>query len=94
MMALAGGGEQWRGKRPLPDSNRGWRICNPLHDDPNPNPAKGSGQSPESVAHQLPGETKIDPDLARVLAAWPSLPPAIRRAVLALVEVAPPAHGG
>lgn len=27
----------------------------------------------------------IDPDLARVMAAWAALPPAIRRAVLALV---------
>jgi hypothetical protein len=29
-----------------------------------------------------------DPDLARILAAWPTLPEPIRRAVLALVESA------
>jgi hypothetical protein len=27
-----------------------------------------------------------DPDLARVVAAWPTLPPAMRRAILVLVE--------
>jgi hypothetical protein len=27
-----------------------------------------------------------DPDLARVLAAWPTMPDPIRRAVLALIE--------
>lgn len=35
--------------------------------------------------------TPADPDLARVLDAWPSLPPHIRAAVLALVQTAPPA---
>jgi len=28
-----------------------------------------------------------DPDLARVATAWPRLPPAIKRAILALLEV-------
>ncbi len=49
----------------------------------------GGGGGP--VAHQLPGvapEAPADPDLARVVAAWPDLPPAIRAAVLALVNAA------
>jgi hypothetical protein len=33
----------------------------------------------------LARETEIDPDLARVVSAWPGLPEAIRRAVLALI---------
>jgi AhpD family alkylhydroperoxidase len=41
-----------------------------------------------SVARQLPSTGETDPDLARVLAAWPGLPEAIRRKVLALVEAA------
>jgi hypothetical protein len=28
----------------------------------------------------------LDPDLAKIVAAWPSLPEPIRRAVLALIE--------
>jgi len=32
-----------------------------------------------------------DPDLARVVAAWPDLPPAIRAGVVALVAAAAPA---
>jgi hypothetical protein len=32
-----------------------------------------------------------DPDLARVIASWPELPPHIRAAVLALVGTAPAA---
>ena len=34
--------------------------------------------------------TKPDPDLARVVAAWPALPEPLRRAVLALVDSQPP----
>jgi hypothetical protein len=33
----------------------------------------------------LPTAAETDPDLARVVAAWPDLPPHIRAAVLALV---------
>jgi hypothetical protein len=33
----------------------------------------------------LARETQIDPDPARVVSAWPDLPEAIRRAVLALI---------
>ncbi len=40
---------------------------------------------PETLAHSLAHETPIDPDLARVVSAWPDLPDAIRRAMLALI---------
>src|SRR5262245_268708 len=36
----------------------------------------------------LEGPNTPDPDLARILAAWPSLPPHIRAAVLVLVQSA------
>jgi hypothetical protein len=34
----------------------------------------------------LPKTLETDPDLARILDAWPTLPAPIRRAILALVE--------
>jgi hypothetical protein len=47
------------------------------------------------LAHSLARETQksaglvaLDPDLQRVLDAWPTLPEAIRRAILALVDAA------
>jgi hypothetical protein len=43
---------------------------------------------PSSVAHQLPTGAETDPDLARVVTAWPDLPAHIRAAVLALVGTA------
>ena len=46
------------------------------------------GETPSSVARQLPTQAETDPDLARVLDAWPRLPPAIKAAVLALVGTA------
>src|SRR5262245_49467547 len=42
------------------------------------------------VARQLPTGAENDPDLARVLAAWPSLPAPIKAAVLALLDAPAP----
>ncbi len=50
--------------------------------------ATTSDPAPVSVAHQLPKTAAPDPDLARVVTAWPDLPPHIRAAVLALVGTA------
>ena len=41
---------------------------------------------PEALAHSLAHESPIDPNLARIVDAWPSLPEPIRRAMLALAE--------
>jgi hypothetical protein len=38
-----------------------------------------------------PAAEPFDPDLARVVEAWPKLPEAIRRAMLAMVKSAAPA---
>jgi hypothetical protein len=64
-------------------------IANPERSGCNPLPGNTSGETPPPVARQLPAALEIDPDLARLLAAWPSLPPAIRRAVLALLDAVP-----
>jgi len=55
--------------------------------------ATGFEQTPENPRETQivePGDAQsdarpADPDLARVADAWPDLPPAIRRAVLALI---------
>jgi hypothetical protein len=41
--------------------------------------------APENPSPE-PSTAPLDPDLARVAAAWPELPKPIRRAILALVE--------
>jgi hypothetical protein len=50
----------------------------------------GPADRAHSLAHdsRIPTEStpSTDPDLTRIMAAWPALPPAIRRAMLALVE--------
>jgi hypothetical protein len=38
------------------------------------------------LAYSLARETQIDPFLARIIDAWPTLPEAIRRAMLSLAE--------
>jgi hypothetical protein len=57
--------------------------------DPSTLPAMTCGEPRPSVAHQLPTEAQIDPELQRVLEAWPHLPPHIRAGMLALVEAIP-----
>ncbi len=58
--------------------------------DCNPKPANtsGDGAAPHGPQHVPAGPQ--DADLARVVAAWPELPGAIRRAVLALVGASTP----
>jgi hypothetical protein len=41
---------------------------------------------PEPLAYSLARESEIDNALARIIDAWPTLPEAIRRAMLALAE--------
>jgi hypothetical protein len=53
-----------------------------------PNPKTGE-TPPFGDAGSLHNPAETDPDLARIIAAWPTLPEPIRRAMLALVESAP-----
>ena len=48
-------------------------------------PAKDLRQERAALTRPLPNGAEADPDLSRVVAAWPELPEAIRRAVLALI---------
>src|SRR5262249_18984979 len=67
------------------DSHVG-NVANPL---PKPHTTQSSyGETPCSVARQLPTKAETDPDLARVIDAWARAPPAIKAAVLALVGAA------
>jgi hypothetical protein len=43
------------------------------------------------LAHSLARETQIDPDLARLIDAWPNLPPTVKRMILASLEASEPA---
>jgi hypothetical protein len=52
----------------------------------NPDPSLAPGLAPRTGSH--PPEPPADPDLARVVAAWPELPAHIKAAVLALVGTA------
>jgi len=72
------------------------RINLPHGQSRNPLPANTSGDPSGPLAPQLAPVQKVysaDPDLARVVAAWPALPEAIRRAVLALVGASTPPPG-
>src|SRR5262249_36569839 len=51
-------------------------------------PFLGRSTLPEPDPSTSPPADPLDPDLARVLTAWPTLPEAIRRAILALVGTA------
>jgi hypothetical protein len=68
---------------------------------PNAPVLKTDGQIPQAATRQtvatgadtalpsgLPFSVESDPGLARIVAAWPTLPEAIRRAILALVNSA------
>jgi len=43
-------------------------------------------QKRQPGGNRNPPQVEIDPDLARILDAWPTLPEPIRRAMLALAE--------
>jgi hypothetical protein len=39
-----------------------------------------------SLAHEMQNRPEIDPDLARVLDAWPTLPQPLRDGILAMID--------
>jgi hypothetical protein len=62
-----------------------------------PHPAERADPPTTSADAPVPdaqSDALTDPDLARIVGAWPTLPKAIRRAVLALIETALPAVSG
>lgn len=48
--------------------------------------AESGANRPDSAPETAPDQPPLDVDLSRVVEAWPTLPEAIRRAVLAMVE--------
>ena len=57
--------------------------------DPTDKQDKDLGRQTPVLTRPLHAEAATDPDLARVIDAWPDLRPHIRAAVLALVGTAP-----
>src|ERR1022692_1128656 len=58
---------------------------------PQGKPRQDVAETPSiSLAHTLARETQSDPDLARLIDAWPSLPPTVKRMILAALEVSEP----
>jgi hypothetical protein len=56
-------------------------IANPLQD-------QHFGQQAPALTAGLQAPAETDPDLVRIISAWPSLPPHIRAAVMALIGTA------
>ena len=56
----------------------------------NPLPAITSDDSARAGDRALTKAPETDPDLARVMYAWPDLPSPIRKAVLSLIDAAGP----
>jgi hypothetical protein len=50
--------------------------------------AHGFAQSGQNLSHGPTTAALADPDLTRIFSIWPTLPPPIRRAILALIESA------
>ena len=66
------------------ESNRRWRICNPLPDTDFPEENPDPGQ----VDPVVDPTAQADPVLAELAAAWSSLPRAIRAGILAMASAA------
>jgi hypothetical protein len=63
------------------------RIRSPLHDSTS-NETADTCNSPPATPNSTPNKTADDPDLRRVIDAWPTLPAAIRDGMAAMVEAA------
>jgi hypothetical protein len=74
---------------------RNHRIDSPLTPLPTSVSDNDLRQQPPPLTGPLLPDAGTDPDLARVVTAWPDLPPHVRAAVLALVQTSapPPAAG-
>jgi len=66
------------------ESNRRWRICNPLPDTDFPEENPDPGQVDPAVDPTAPA----DPGLAELAKIWSSLPRAFRAGILAMVRAA------
>jgi hypothetical protein len=74
------------GELPGQDSNLDKENQNLLNNPPKANAGKACGDSRSAVDRALTKAEEIDHDFARVVEAWPTLPAAIREAVLKLIS--------
>jgi hypothetical protein len=72
-------------KLPGQDSNLDKENQNLLDNPPKPNADKAYVDPRRAVDRALTSGEEIDPELARVGDAWPTLPEAVRQAVLKLI---------
>ena len=78
----SGTSQRSKAERLRSESNRRWRICNPLPDTDFPEENPDPGQ----VDPAVDPTAQADPELTEVAAAWSSLPRAIRAGILAMVR--------
>jgi hypothetical protein len=68
---------------------RGLRFSRPVHNRPNDGSAQQLTENHSAVLPAcLPENVETDPELARLVERWPTLPEPIRRAIVAMVEAA------
>ena len=70
------------------DSNLQPRIMSPQGDSASTDSISSSADDPASARSRISSKTEIDPELQRVLDAWPNLPAAIRCGILAMIDAA------
>ena len=80
--AVVGTSQGFQKQRLRSESNRRWRICNPVAEPVSP----GNGSDSPEVPTKVPTPAPADRDLAQVVEAWSSLPPAVRAGILAMVR--------
>jgi len=80
--AVVGTSQGFQKQRLRSESNRRWRICNPLPI------AAFPVQEPVAagVDHEIDHTQATDPALMTVIEAWPRLPSAVRTGILAIVN--------
>lgn len=75
-------------KRPLPDSNRGWRICNPLVVSASPKSIPSCDDTASYYSTRRSAGNELDSGLQPILDAWPKLPEALKAGILAMIVAA------
>ena len=73
-----------------PDSNRGWRICNPTSNAINPGENVHFREGAAPGAADGAENQSVDPKVTLLLAAWPNLPAHLQAAILSIIESAEP----
>ena len=80
--AVVGTSQGFQKQRLRSESNRRWRMCNPVAEPVSPGNGRDSGEVTTTVTTTAPA----DPALTQVVDAWSSLPPAVRAGILAMVR--------